>query len=201
MRWHRAKPFVGLLAACALVLSGLALAPAAAKGKGKAKKPKKCAPYAPGNLGADADTTIVTDAATESSPIEVTIPVEPGAGFTSTDPPPSGDTGHITHSFHNVQVDTKGKVAGLWARIEYLPTWDHDLYLRLADGTAAAYEADFNPIAGSGLGSTSGGSAEQGVSQIDGYYSLDCAGFTLDIASSIGGGPDVALTLWLGEPG
>ncbi|MGH2746634.1 MAG: hypothetical protein ACRDKB_01750 [Actinomycetota bacterium] len=84
-------------------------------------------------------------------------------------------------------------------RIEYLPTWDYDLYLRAPEGPAVAYEADFNP-APVGLGGTEGGHAEMGAGQIDGYLSTDCQGFTVDVWSAITAGGNVAMTIWLGEP-
>ncbi|MFN2389478.1 MAG: hypothetical protein ABR575_07755, partial [Actinomycetota bacterium] len=55
------------------------------KGK-KPKKPKKpkppagCAAYVPGEAGADAETTKVTDAATAEAPVEVELDTGPGVG-------------------------------------------------------------------------------------------------------------------------
>jgi hypothetical protein len=178
------------------------------KGKGKTnapgqkkKKPKKCAPYEPGELGAEVEeeTTIVTDAATEEAPIEVPVETAEGLGFTSTDP--GGDTGPTSHVYQNLQVDPKAKTTGLYVRVEYSPAFDYDIFLRLADGTAVAYEADFNPAPGTGLGGLEGAHAEQGAGQIDGYEANDCDGFTMDIASAITPGGEVTMKLWLGEPG
>lgn len=181
-----------------IVALGAFAAPAAPAAGAKAKaKAKKCKAYVPGDLGAEAETTIVTDAATEAAPIEVTLPTTPGAGFTSTEP--GGDTGATSHSYHNVQIDSKAKTAALFVRAEFVPLWDMDLFLRDNFGVALAYEADFNQAPEAGLGSTSGGHAERGVSQIDGWIGADCSGYTVDVASSVGGGPSVTLKLWLGE--
>jgi hypothetical protein len=166
----------------------------------KSTQNEKCAAYEPGELGAEVEeeTTIVTDEATEEKPIEVPVDTGPGLGFTSTDP--GGDTGPTSHTYHNIQVDPKAKTTGLYVRVEYLEAFDYDLFLRLADGTAVAYEADFNP-APVGAGGTDGGHAEQGAGQIDGYEANNCDGFTMDIASAISPGGEVTMTLWLGEPG
>ena len=177
-----------------LVMGAFAAAPAGAK-----KKPKKCAPYASPAWATDAETTVLTDKATAEAPIEVEIATDPGVGFTSTDGP-DGDTGETSHKFHNVVVDTKAASSNLFVRAEYLAAWDYDLFLRLPVLAAVAYEADFNPATvngPTGIGATEGGHAEPGVSQIDGFPSLDCAGYTVDLASGITAGGAVLLKLWL----
>jgi hypothetical protein len=192
MRIRTVRTFVPVISAV-LVLGAFVAAPA------EAKKPKKCAPYASPDWATDAETTVLTDKATADAPVEVELTTEPGAGFTSTDGP-SGDTGAITHKFHNVVVDTKAKSANLFVRAEYLPAWDYDLFLRLPIMAAVAYEADFNPLTAGGptpVGGTEGGHAEPGASQIDGYPSLDCTGYTVDVASSITAGGAVTVKLWL----
>lgn len=182
---------LALVASAALVLGAFVAGPAEAR--------KKCRPYKPGALGAEAETTKVTDAATEAAPVEVELSTGPGAGFTNADDP-SGDTGATSHAFHNVQVDSKSSTAALFVRIEFLPTWDYDLFLRASYGGSVAYEADFNQAAGAGLGGTQGGHAEQGASQIDGYLARDCDGFTADVAGSSTAGGAVTMKLWLGKP-
>jgi hypothetical protein len=182
---------VAVLASAALVLGAFVAAPAEAK--------RKCRPYKPGALGAEAEITKVTDAATEEAPIEVEISTAPGAGFTNADDP-AGDTGATSHAFHNVQVDSKAASAALYVRVEFLPAFDYDLYLRASFGGSVAYEADFNQAAGAGLGGNQGGHAEQGASQIDGFVARDCDGFTVDVASSSTPGGAVAMTLWLAKP-
>lgn len=189
---------MAVLASTALVLGAFLAMPADAK---KKKKPKKCAPYSSPDWATDAETTVLTDAATEEAPVEVEIATDPGLGFTSTDGP-DGDTGETSHKFHNVLVDTKAASANLFVRAEYPPVWDYDLFLRLPELVAVAYEADFNPATvngPTGVGGMDGGHAEPGASQIDGYTSADCSGYTVDIASGISAGGAVTLKLWLGK--
>jgi len=183
---------LAVVASAALLLGAVAVVPAGARAK-------KCAPFETSGVGAEAETSIVTDKATADAPIEVTIATDPGAGFTNADDP-SGDTGATSHKFHNVQVDSKAKTAKLFVRAEFLPSWDYDLFLRLPEGPSVAYEADFNPLTVGGptpVGGTSNGHAEPGVSQIDGQVSLDCEGFTVDVGSSITPGGEVTLKFWL----
>lgn len=190
----RTARIVALCVAAALASGSLGAAPAEAK---KKRKPKKCAAYQPGELGQGAESFVVTDAATESAPIEIELETAPGLGFTSTDP--GGDTGAISHAYLNVQVDSKASASGLYVRAEFLEIEDYDLFLRDASGAAIAYQADFNPVAGQGLGAGSGGHSEVGAEALDGIGSSDCTGYTLDVASSITPGGTVLVKLWLGE--
>ena len=66
------KPLAVLLTA-ALAMSVFAALPAEAKKKKKKKKPVACAPYVPGELGAEAETLVVTDAATAEAPADACI--------------------------------------------------------------------------------------------------------------------------------
>lgn len=152
------------------------------------KKAKGCAAYEPGEEGAEAETTVVTDEATEDAPLEITVEVGPGAAASA------------SHSFHNVQVDSGAPEAGLYARYEFPAYEDHDLYVKLADGTEVARAAGFNqtpygPLDGTG----NGGHSEMGAEQIDGLRSLDCQGYTLDLADYLGMGGEYTVKLWLGE--
>ena len=125
----------------------------------------------------------------------------PGAGTTDANYPDDGG-GTISHSFQNILVDSKAKTADVFARIDFVPAFDHDLFLRLSAGPSAAYEADFNPFTAAGptpIGGYSDGSAGPGWSQIDGYTTADCSGYTIDVASSISPGGPVTLTIWLNE--
>lgn len=194
---NRSFRALAVVSVAALLLGALVAAPADAKKK--KKKAKKCPAYTAPEWAGEAETTVVTDKATAEAPVEVTVPTDPGLGFTSAGEP-GGTTGAASFAYHNVQVDSNKPTANLFARIEYLPAWDYDLFLRTVDGTAVAYEADFNPATGGGptpVGGNEGGHPEPGAGQIDGYSSLDCAGFTLEIASATSPGGDVALTLWL----
>lgn len=179
-------------ASAALVLGALVATPAGAKAK-------KCGKYAAPDWAAGAETTVVTDKATADAPIEIALTTGPGLGFTNADYP-GDETGSISHVFQNVVVDTKAKSANLYARIDYLPAWDYDLFLRVPAGTSVAYEADFNPATAEGptpIGGYSGGSAGPGWSQVDGFPVPDCYGYTVDVASGISAGGAVTLTLWL----
>ena len=49
------------------------------------------------------------------------------------------------------------------------------------------------------MGISKGAHYELGASQIDGYSSADCAGYTVDLASEITPGEDVTLKLWLSK--
>ena len=202
MRNTRTLRTMAVVASSALVLGAFVAGPAEAK-----KKKKACAAYQPGELGADAPITVVTDAATEEAPVEVTVTTAEGLGFSSPDGP-SGDSGHTNHAFANVQVDSAARDAGLYARVEFGPAWDYDAYLRTNDGTAVAYSAGFNQgmigagdPSGLGLDGTGhGGHSELGAEQIDGYLAADCDGFTYDIVSAGTPGEDVTVKFWLGEP-
>lgn len=183
---------LAVLASAALVAGAFVATPAEAK-------KKKCGKYAAPDWASEAETSIVTDKATGDAPIEITLSTGPGLGFTNADYP-GDETGSISHAFQNVIVDTNAKSANLFVRIEYPPTWDYDLFLRLPAGPSVAYEADFNPLTAGGptpVGGTEGATAGPGFGQIDGYPVPDCYGYTVDVASSISGGGDVSLKLWL----
>lgn len=204
MRNGRTIRTLAVLASAALVLGAFTASPADAKKKRKkkAKKPPACAPYQPGEAGADAPITVVTNAATEEKPVELEVETAEGLGFSSAEGP-SGDEGHTSHAYSNVQVDSAKSGAGLYARVEFAPTWDYDIFLRTSDGTAAAYAAGFNQVIvpAFGLDGTGhGGHSEQGAEQIDGFATADCDGFTLDIVSAGTPGGTVTVKYWLGEP-
>ncbi|MGH2820162.1 MAG: hypothetical protein ACRDJ5_05890, partial [Actinomycetota bacterium] len=61
---------LALLATATLVVGAFAAGPAEAK---KKKKKKVCAEYVAGDYAGEAETTVVTEAATEEAPIEVTV--------------------------------------------------------------------------------------------------------------------------------
>jgi hypothetical protein len=182
---------LAVVAMAALALGAFSAAPASAK--------KKCGKFTAPDWAADAETTVVTDKATADAPITIDLSTGPGMGTTNADYP-GDETGSVTHVFQNVIVDTNAKSANLFARIDFIPAFDYDLFLRYIAGPALAYEADFNPatVAGpTGVGASETGHAEPGVSQIDGYPMADCTGYTLDVASGITPGGPVTLTIWL----
>lgn len=186
------------------------------KGKGKQKgacpgkkpgKPKapadSCAPYVPGEMGAEAETTVVTDAATEEEPIEVDVPLGPATSNIGSD--------RTTRMKHNVQVDSAAADAGLWIRLEAPPLDDPDLYVYWPEGgKPAAVAGGFNPALVAGPvpapvndrinlnGTGSGGHSEFTAEQIDGLTTSDCQGWTLDLVNWLGRG-GYTLKLWLGD--
>ena len=187
---------IATLGALALLAGAFLAPPVQAK-----KKPKKCAPYASPEWATDAETSVITDAATADAPVEIEIATDPGLGFKNP-AGPTDDTGPASHKFHNVQVDSAAPTATLHVRAEDTPAFDYDLFLRAPEMPAVAYEADFNPATAGGptpVGGYEGGHAEPGVSEILGYAATDCAGFTVDVASGISPGGPVTLKVWLGE--
>ena len=165
------------------------------KGKGKKKGCKKpaCPAFTPAEAGVEAPLTKVTDAATEEAPIEIPIAAESGT-------PVAG-----THVFHNLQVDSKSKDAGLYVRYEFPTHEDLDLYLYNSDGSTAAQAAGFNPfpfIPHNDVfftdGTGTGGHSEQGAEQVDGVLTPDCGGYTADLAQYLSEGGEMLLKVWLG---
>ena len=181
---------LGLLAGALAVTAGDAGA-----AKKKKKKPKKCRTYKPGEMGAEAELSKVTHKATEEKPVEVTLPTEPGVGVGGS----SATETFITHVYHNVQVDPKAKSTKLFVRLEMADYEDQDLYVRVADGSAVAQAAGFNPEPAVYNDDANGGHTEQGAEQIDGLESADCTGYTIDIAAATGLGEDVVLKFWLAK--
>ena len=187
----RSRPLAILLAA-ALAAAAFTASPAPAAAK---KKPKKCRKYVPGEAGKGAKTSVVTNAATEKKPVEVTLETAPGVGVGGNEYTETG----ISHAYHNVQVDSKAKSAGLWVRLEMPAYEDQDLYLQAADGTDLAHAAGFNPAPAAYNDTEGGGHTEEGAEQLDGVLSADCAGYTVDVAAATGFGGEVTLKFWLGK--
>jgi len=173
------------------------------KGKGKKKgckkesaAPKACDTYTPGERGKDAETTVVTPAATAEAPIELELNPGAGAGiFYSVQ-------GHanplVSHAYRNVQVDSDGDSVGLYVRIEFAKGEDQDLFVRNADDSVAAQAAGGNQapsVLGDGTGT--GGHSEETAEQIDGVLTPDCGGYTVEAANAFGEGHTV-MKLWLG---
>lgn len=183
------------------------------KGKGKGKKkgacpqpapepePEKCAAYVPGEAGKDAETTVLTDAATEAKPVELTIPTEPGA---STGTIQGQGVDRSSHVFHNIQIDSAAATAGLYARLEFDDGQDYDLWLDNAAGEEVASSAGFNQLMlipddpGGGSDTDSGGFSESNSENLVGIATADCGGYTLDISGFMTEGGDKTLKLWVG---
>lgn len=160
----------------------------------KKKGPAKCAAYAPGEEGAEAETTVVTDAATEDKPIEITMSAGPGVGIGGN----AVTETFISHVYQNVQVDSKAKDTGLWVRMEMPYPSDYDLYLNNPDGSTAAHAAGFNPEPAVYNDDGAGGHTEPEAEQLDGIKSSDCQGYTVDVATATGEGWDLTVKFWLG---
>jgi hypothetical protein len=204
-RFFKAAAVVG---ASALILGAFVAGPADAKKK-KKKKPVApvCAPITPYEDAADAKLTVVTDAATADAPIVLTVPTSEGLG-TSNDQDPSPDptddpvSGGASHAWNNVQVDTAGTEAYLYARIEFPGHTDYDLMLRGPDGVATYFSAGGPPYQvfdGTGHGGHSEGDPTGASENIDGAPTADCAGYSVDVSGATTPGGDVTLKLWLGE--
>lgn len=168
------------------------------KGKGKkkgCKKPKAaaCAPYTPGEQGAEAPLALLTKDHTEEAPLEIVVEQGPGV--------PEASASHV---FQNLQVDAAGAEGGVYIRYEFPAYEDHDLYVNYADGSEAAHVGGFNPAPvpvalGCCDGTGTGGHSEQGAEQIDGLRTADCAGYTLDLVNFAGVGGEYTVKVWLGE--
>lgn len=190
------KKSLAVLLTAALAMSVFAALPAEAKKK--KKKPKVCAPYVPGELGADAgEAVIITDEATEEAPIEVEATAEPGLVIVGAEPPDQPG-----HSYYNIQVDSAAKAANLYVRLEWSgPPWDYDLYVKNPDGTDLANAHGFNPDpAGPFSPESDGGHTESNAEQVDGASVADCQGFTVDVSTAGAPGGAVTLKYWLGAP-
>ena len=172
--------------------------------KKKCKKPKKttppaeaeaCPAYVPGEEGAEAETTVVTDEATEEKPVVIELDAGPGLGSL-------GPYNETTSVYQNVQVDTSGADTGLYAKLEFQNFHDYDLYLNYADGSTAANSGDFNVAPGHDLGSGSpdgGWEAGTDYEMVMGIRTADCAGYTARMVSWLTNGGAMTLSLWLGD--
>lgn len=163
----------------------------------------KCGAYVPGELGAEAETTVVTEEATEEAPIVVEYTLGPAFGKVD----PAYDLS--TRVSHNVQLDSVGPEAGLFMRLETPETDDPDLYAYWNDGSEAAVAGGFNqalfagPVPGPAgpvvNGSGNAGESGFGYEQINGLRTADCAGWDLDLVNWAGIGGTYTLKLWVGE--
>jgi hypothetical protein len=164
---------------------------------GDGDEPATCPAYVPGEEGAEAPTTVVTDTATAEAPIEVAVEMPGAAGAVSPDD---------TSVFHNIQVDTTAESAGLWVRFEMTEGEDLDIYLHYNDGSHAAGAAGLNPApedtpAADGQDDAHGGHTEMTAEQLDGIGTPDCGGYTLEMQSFSNPPGEHALLLWLGDTG
>lgn len=177
------------------------------KGK-KPPAPAGCPAYQPGDLGKDAKTTVVTDAATKDAPVSVQLTMDPGAGTGTGTPADAATLAAESQLVQNVQVDSSKPTTGLYVRAEFDTHSDDDLYLYNPDGSEAAHAAGFNiapetlPVAPFGQpldGTGSGGHSESGAEQIDGIATADCQGYTAQLNGATTAGGTITFKFWLGE--
>ena len=170
----------------------------------KKKKPKACAAYAPGELGAGAETVVVTDAQTAEAPLAVPITLGPAFDEGILEITGAGET---PRAYVNVQVDSKAASAGLYATFEFQTHRDYDFWAYLADGSAAASAHGFQPLIDtkgtaadqSNTASNHAGESTATSENIVGLITSDCGGYTLEASTYFGEGGDFEIKLWLGE--
>jgi len=208
MRASRSFKTLTVLASAALVMTSLLGGTADAKKKKKPKTPPAppaCAPFAPGEAGTGAETTVVTDAATAEAPVVVELDTEMGL---ADDLVLGGDAVDNTSSvYRNIQVDTANPSAGLYVKIEFADRNDYDLSLFSAAGDTAANSGVFNPVpegaslpVAIGGGSPDGGwAAGSDFESVTGINTPDCGGYTAQVKSYLTPGGTVTMSIWLGE--
>ena len=196
-----------MLLTAALAMSVFAALPAEAKKKKKKKKkkPPVCAPYLPGESGAEAETLVVTDAATAEAPVTHAFSLD---AYFFEGISVQGVPGAAPSSAINVQVDSAAPTAGLYVTFEFDARRDYDLYLRWPDGSDAASSHGFNPaIEAKGPetfdpSNTNGNHAGESTAaseNIVGLITPDCGGYTVQFYNYFGEGGDFEAKLWLGE--
>jgi hypothetical protein len=175
----------------------------------KKKKPKKppapppCAAYVPGELGAEAETLVVTDTATEAAPLEVPISLGESLGDV-----PGGDLVAYSNQVVNLQVDSANPEAGLNILWEFDMKRDYDIRVfwptgeevAAAHGFQPALEADVETPVGNF--SNQGGNAGESTNtseKIVGLGTPDCGGYSVDFQNWLGEGGDFTIKVWLGE--
>jgi hypothetical protein len=188
--------------------------PAAKKGctKGKGKKkgctkpPVACAAYAPGELGTDQPTAIVTDAATAEAPVvqKVTLAPQFDEGIAV-----ALGAAEQSRSIFNVQVDSAAASAGLYVTVSFGPRRDIDLWAYYPDGSEAASSHGFNTVIEtndlpddadqSNTDSNHAGQTTADSENLVGVITPDCGGYTLELGNYLGEGGDLEVKLWLGE--
>lgn len=173
---------------------------------GKKKKPKACAAYQPGELGADATTVKVTDANTADAPVLVPITLGPAFDEGVLELTGAGET---PRAFFNVQVDSAAASAGLYATFEFQTHRDYDFWAYNADGSEAASSHGFQPLIDtkglpedadqSNTASNHAGESTATSENIVGLITPDCGGYTFEAATYFGEGGDFEVKVWLGE--
>ena len=181
-------------------------ADAGAKKKKKKPKPVACAPYAPGELGAEAETLTVTDAHTAEAPLLVPITLGSAVDEGLLEAAGAGET---PRALFNVQVDSAAPSAGLYVTFEFQQFRDYDLWAYFADGSGAASSHGFQPLIAtndlpdevdqSNTDSNHGGESTDASENLVGITTPDCGGYTVEAATYLGEGGDFEVKVWLGE--
>jgi hypothetical protein len=189
---------------CSMVLAGGLVAAAVVAAPATAAKPKKCKPFVAGEMGAEAETLVVTNAHTADAPLTYAFNIGPAF-----DEGLGGAAGHDMTPHHNlnVQVDSKAKTAGLYVTWEFQTHRDYDLWAYNPDGTAAASAHGFQPLIDtrgqavdqSNTASNHGGESTATSENLVGIITPDCGGYTLDMTTYFGEGGDFELKIWLGK--
>ena len=188
------------------VLASLVAIPAADAAGKKKKKPPVCAPYAPGELGAEAETVKVTDSHTADAPL--LVPISLDAAFDEGLLEATGQ-GETPRAYFNVQVDSAAPTAGLYVTWEFQSHQDYDLWAYFSDGSAAASSHGFQPAIDtkglpanadqSNTASNHGGESTATSESLVGITTADCGGYTLEHSTYFGQGGDFEVKVWLGE--
>lgn len=183
-------------------------ADAGAKKKKKKSKPKPvaCAPYVPGEMGAEAETLTVTDAHTADAPLLVPISLDAAVDEGLLE---FAGVGETPHAYFNVQVDSAAPSAGLYVTWEFPAYRDYDLWAYFADGSGAASSHGFQPLIDtndlpddadqSNTASNHGGESTATSENLVGITTPDCAGYTVETSTYLGEGGDFEVKVWLGE--
>lgn len=184
------------LAALAILGAGLSAAPVSA-----APESSSCAKFRPSPIVTDSErgldapdqpVTVLTDRATEESPVVIEFEQEPAVwwyAYTERGPIVDGNR------YFNVQVDTRKRSVEIHARLEWpLAVQEFDLYMYDADGAPVSWSEAINQVPPY----ASGGSGGPGFEQIPGYPARRCEGFTIENNAMWATPQQVQLKLWLG---
>ena len=177
---------------------------AAAKKKKKKKAAPVCAPYVPGEQGAEAETVVVTDAHTAEAPHAQPISLDPAFDEGLIEAVGAGET---PRAVFNVQVDSAAAEAGLYVTFEFQTHRDYDLWAYFADGSGAASAHGFQPLIDtkgtpadeSNTASNHGGESTATSENLVGIITPDCDGYTIEASNYFGEGGDFEVKVWLGE--
>lgn len=195
------KRTISVVVMSALLASLVVLPAGDAVAKKKKKKAPVCAAYVPGEMGAEAEHVVVTDAHTAETPLAYPISLDPhfqeGIGSDA----PAANV--------NVQVDSAAASAGLYVTFEFQSHRDYDLWAYFPDGSGAASAHGFQPLIDtkgapgpadqSNTASNHAGESTAESENLIGVITPDCGGYTVQATNYFGEGGDFELKLWLGE--